>query len=132
MPWILIDAITHEVVSGPHAEEPQAEGAYSVLAAIGWQSTMAWSPAQRGFVDIATPALTLSRIAYQRLFTQAERIAIRGSTDPIVVDFRELAAIADTIDLSDPDVITGAEYLETLGLIGAGRAAHVLIGQSPA
>lgn len=75
---------------------------------------------------------SLSRIAYQRLFTQAERIAIRASTDPIVVDFRELAALAETIDLDDADVIAGTQYLESLDLIGSGRAAAILSGQPPA
>ena len=74
----------------------------------------------------------LSRLAFQKLFTQAERIAIRASADAAVVDFRELANLAEYIDLTDSDVVTGTQYLETLALIAEGRAGQVLAGQAPA
>ena len=51
---------------------------------------------------------------------------------PAVVDFRELANLAEYIDLTDSDVVTGTQYLETLALIAEGRAGQVLAGQAPA
>lgn len=131
MAWLLIDSTNHQIVSGPHADEPSAEGAYAVMVAIGWPEAVAWVPERQGFVDVAPPVTTMSRLAFQKLFTQAERIAIRASADPAVIDFRELALLAEFIDLADGDVATGTHYLETLALIDEGRAAQVLAGQTP-
>lgn len=126
--WLLIDAATHEVVSGPHDEEPAPrDGEYAAIVMAGWPDTATWSPELGGFVRPPAPP-TLTPLAFQRLFTQAERIAIRTSPDPIVQDFMALAALALDIDLSDADVMMGVGYLETLGLIGPGRAAAVLAG----
>lgn len=129
--WALIGA-DGSWVSGPLGTQPVAgEGQTVVAVPFGFPTSYTWDPSERGFVEVVAPTNVVSRLAYQRLFTQQERIAIRASSDPIVVDFRELAALPDTIDLADPDVMGGTRYLEQLNLIAAGRATTILAGSSP-
>ncbi|PTD19890.1 hypothetical protein [Sphingomonas fennica] len=128
MPWIVIDAETKALVSGPHADAPEVdEGRESWPAPPEFPALMFWDPVALAFRDIVPlTGRILSPLAYQRRFTQAERIAIRGSADPAVIDWHALAMIATEIDLTDPDVVAGTNYLEAIGLIGAGRAAEIL------
>lgn len=117
----------NEWVSGPHGETPSPDDGQRVeVIALGFPETAAWSQSLNGFVDIEEPSTQLTKLAFQRRFTLAERIAVRGSNDPIVVDYRELSTLAEGIDLSDADVIAGINYLELIGLLNAGRAAEIL------
>lgn len=68
----------------------------------------------------------LTKLQFLRRFTTAERIAIRASTNPVIVDFMQLLDLALDVRLDDPDTVTGVQYLESLTLIGAGRAAEIL------
>lgn len=68
----------------------------------------------------------LTKLQFLRRFTAYERIAIRASSNPIIVDFMSLLDLALDVRLDDPDTIAGVNYLETLELIGAGRAAEIL------
>lgn len=70
-------------------------------------------------------------LSFLSLFTQAEQAAIVSSADAQVRLFCLMAAGASFVDLTDPRVVTGTNQLETLGLIGKGRAAQVLAGQVP-
>lgn len=67
-------------------------------------------------------------VTFKLLFTAPERVAIKSSTDPIVQDFYEL--IQDTrlqnVDLGLQSTIDALEYLESEGLISAGRADEIL------
>lgn len=67
-------------------------------------------------------------LTFMRRFTMAERIAIRSAatTDPMIADLMAMQAAATYIDLDDPDTQAGVAYLESLGIIAAGRAAQVL------
>ncbi|SNS53019.1 hypothetical protein SAMN06295912_108110 [Sphingomonas laterariae] len=124
MTYALISSVTGEWLSGPHVEEPvPSAGEEIVLVAAGYPDRCYWDAAGRGFVFYE---VTITPLAYQRRFSQAERIAIRASDNAAVIDWRELAALASEIDLTDADVVAGTNYLETLGLIGTGRAAEIL------
>lgn len=68
----------------------------------------------------------LTKLQFLRRFTTAERIAIRSSTNPVIVDFMQLLDLAQDVRLDDPDTVAGVNYLETLTLIGEGRAAEIL------
>jgi len=70
----------------------------------------------------------ITKLSFLQRFTQEERIAIRTSTDPIVVDFLELLSMAQDVDTAYPDTIAGVNYLESTGLVGEGRAAEILKG----
>ncbi|MCA6276598.1 MAG: hypothetical protein IM662_02415 [Phenylobacterium sp.] len=75
----------------------------------------------------------LNKIDFLRLFTQAERIAIReaAADNPLISDYQHMLDAATVVRLSDPDIQTGVPLLELGGLIGAGRAAQILAGQAP-
>jgi hypothetical protein len=72
-------------------------------------------------------------VDFLRLFTQAERIAIRQAAklNPVVEDYQAILDAATIIRLSDEDIQDGIPELEDAGLIGPGRAAQILAGESP-
>ena len=76
----------------------------------------------------------LSRLEFMRLFTQAERVAIKdfalGTTAQAkaVRDFMYMMELAGEISLDDADTVQGCNFLENRSLIAAGRAAEILNG----
>lgn len=70
--------------------------------------------------------MQLTKLKFLRRFTAEERIAIRASTSPVIVDFMSLLDLAQDVRLDDPDTIQGVRYLESLDLISAGRAEEIL------
>ena len=79
------------------------------------------------------PVDELNKIDFLRLFTQAERIAIReaAAVNPLIADYQHMLDAATVVRLSDPDMQTGIPLLELGGLIGVGRAAQILAGEAP-
>lgn len=79
------------------------------------------------------PVDELNKVDFLRLFTQAERIAIRqaAKVNLVVEDYQAMLDNAEIIRLSDPDIQAGVPLLEGAGLIGPGRAAQILAGESP-
>lgn len=78
---------------------------------------------------------TLTKYAFRKLFTQSERIAVDNaqSNAAIPAQYKAvLLTIAKDMELSaevqldNPDTIAGVGFLQTLGLIGPGRAAMIL------
>lgn len=73
-----------------------------------------------------------SAFDFYRKFSSAERIAIRTrtNTDPIAEDIYSTlnAAIASGANIrdDDPDTTNGLAYLESVGVLAAGRAAEIL------
>lgn len=68
----------------------------------------------------------ISRTDFLRRLTTQERIAIRGSTDPVIVDFYDLLQASPEINLKDPLTSQGLDYLTSAGLLASGRAAQIL------
>ena len=68
----------------------------------------------------------LTQLEFLRRFTSAERIAAKASRDPVVEDFIYLLTLADNVRLDDEDTIAGVRYLESIGLLGAGRSEAIL------
>ncbi len=127
MAWALIRTADQVWLSGPHEAEPTpAAGEETLVIALGWPDTCEWSPSRGGFVDVVVARQTLTRLQFQRRFTIEERIAIRASTDPLVIDYRELCSVAEDIELTDADVVAGITYLEAEAVIASGRAAEIL------
>lgn len=93
---------------------------------------------------VTPPAPVISPVQFKLLFTSAERIAIkafRAGTAPETADARAVIddwyEIVDDPRLTEVDLglsgtIEGVNYLETLKLIGTGRAAEILAAQTPA
>ena len=78
----------------------------------------------------------LTKWAFRSLFTLAERVACDSAQDnpAIPAEYRAVLrtmnldfAAAEEIDPSLPSVQEGVRLLETLGLIGAGRADDILL-----
>ena len=70
----------------------------------------------------------LNFLQFMALFTPTEQAAIAMSSDPQVRIFIMMATGASQIDLTDDRVITGVNYLASIGLIAAPRVARVLSG----
>ena len=80
------------------------------------------------------PVDELHKVDFLRLFTQAERIAIRqaAKVNQVVEDYQDMLEVSpEKVRLSDPDIQEGVPELEDAGLIGPGRAAQILSGESP-
>lgn len=79
------------------------------------------------------PAATypkVSPVEFKLLFTSAERIAIKASTDAVVLDFMEIVndPRLTTVDLGLASTQQGVAYLASVGLIGEARVAEILAG----
>ena len=79
------------------------------------------------------PVDELNKVDFLRLFTQAERIAIRQAATayPTIADYQDMIDAATMVRLSDPDMQMGVPMLELGGLLGTGRAAQILAGVKP-
>lgn len=73
-----------------------------------------------------SPNFTLTKLEFLRRFAAEERIAIRASTDPVIVDFLHLLDLAQEVRLDDADTQAGVRHLESVGLLAAGRAEAIL------
>lgn len=78
------------------------------------------------WVKAPRPSVPISKLAFLRRFTAPERIVIRASADPIIVDFMGLLDMASEVVLDDPDTIAAVGYFEQQGLLAAGRAEEIL------
>jgi hypothetical protein len=83
---------------------------------------------------------SVTKYQFRQLFTVNERIAIdnAGANTAIPANYRAMLVtimkdleLSQTVILNNPAVSQGVHFLETLGLIGAGRAARILSNQPP-
>lgn len=79
-------------------------------------------------VEAPAPNTILSRFAFRNLFTLAEKQTIYAEADTniIVKIFLDEITVAENVDLANEATIVGVNYLESQGLIAAGRAAEIL------
>jgi len=77
-----------------------------------------------------TPPPKVSVIEYKMLFTSAERIAVKASADPVIIDLQELMNDPRTanVDLALQSISDALDYMTYLGLIAVGRKAEILTG----
>ena len=70
----------------------------------------------------------ITAVQFMRRFTVEERIAIRASRvgNPILDDFFDLLVVAGTVTPTDPDMVSGVNYLAQVGLITPGRVSELL------
>lgn len=78
---------------------------------------------------VIPPKVTV--IEYKMLFTSAERIAVKASADPVIIDLQELMNDPRTVnvDLSLQSISDALDYMTAIGLIAAGRKAEILTGE---
>lgn len=79
-----------------------------------------------GDINNEVSITSFTQLEFLRKFTAEERISIRSSIDPMVIDFLYLLDLAQDISLLDPDTIAGVNYCESIGLLAEGRAAQIL------
>lgn len=85
------------------------------------------SAGKRGNVIPQETAIRVISIrAFMQRFNQSERIAIRNSTDDIVIDIHEDLKMALYVNLDDDDTGQALDYLTSVGLIEASRKAEIL------
>jgi hypothetical protein len=101
----------------------------------GWDGTTLTKPAPPVPAPTPTPEAPkppkVTVIEYKMLFTSAERIAVKASLDPIIVDLQELMNDPRTVnvDLSLQSISDALDYMTALGLIAEGRKEQILTGQ---
>jgi hypothetical protein len=75
------------------------------------------------YVRVIVP---VTRLEFLRRFTPEQRIAIRASNDPLIIDGRELLDMATDVSADDPDTILYVRYLQQQGFISAEDADRIL------
>lgn len=68
----------------------------------------------------------LTRREFLLKFSLAERIAIRASTDPVVLDIMNMLDLASYVKLTDVSTQQSVGYLASVGLILPGRVQEIL------
>lgn len=93
------------------------------------QVEIGWTFADGKFTKSTKPPI-VSVIEYKMLFTSAERIATKLSTDPVIVDLQELMNDPRTknVDLSLQSISDALDYMTSKGILAAGRKAEILTG----
>jgi hypothetical protein len=86
-------------------------------------NTYEWSPAAEAFVLAATH---VTKLGFLNRFTMEERINIRASQNPIVIDIMNLLEVAENVSLTDPTTINSIGYLAYVGLLAPNRVAEIL------
>lgn len=90
----------------------------------------AWDVASKTVISVTPPPppKPISTGKWILRFTPQEFQAINASTDAMVQQFMYALNHTTDLDLSDPDMVNGVNYLVSLNLLGAARAAAVLAG----
>lgn len=85
--------------------------------------------------------LTITKYEFRKLFTFEERVAIDNAPTntnlpanvrAVLTTMNIDLTVSGTVEMYNSDVISGVNFLETVGLIAPGRAVQVLANQPPA
>lgn len=89
-----------------------------------------WNPVTRLFDPPPPPPNILTPSGFKQRFTQAERVAIRAAadSDTVIDDLLDILATAQDVDMADPNVTGGLDYMESQGLITATRKDEIING----
>ena len=85
-----------------------------------------WNKDAMNFTPPVPNEKIVTKLQFLTLFTTEERIAIRNSVDPIVVDFMEMLQMAENIDLYNSTTQQGIGYLSMIGLIAPERVSEII------
>ena len=128
---ILGGVVVNVILADPSTFSP-GDGSLIVASAT---AQVGWTFADGAFTPDVAPVVHqttgLSFLQFMALFTSAEQAAIVGSTDTQVKLFLLMATGAGALDLTNPEVVGGVDYLASINLIAAARAAAILSGAPP-
>ena len=98
----------------------------------GWDGATLSKPDRTPPAPVLPPKV-LSRVQFKLLFTPAERIAVRTSTDPGVQDWYDILQDPqfDGVDLGSASTGRAMAYLEAQGILTTERKAAILAGEQP-
>lgn len=84
-----------------------------------------WNTATRQFEDVIAP---VTKLEFLTRFTPTERVNIRSSqaTDLIIDDFMKMLEISQEVDLRNPMVEQGLNYLVYKNLLTSDRVSKIL------
>jgi len=86
---------------------------------------------ERVWVDdtpIEVPAIRIITVrAFMQRLLQSERIALRASTDDMIVDAMDDLRMSTYVNLDDNGMAAGLGYLVAQGLIAASQATDLLV-----
>lgn len=68
----------------------------------------------------------ITKRSFMQRFDQTERIAIRNSTDDVVIDIHEDLKMASNVDLDLVDTVNAVAYLDAQGLLTVKTQADLL------
>jgi len=68
----------------------------------------------------------ITKRAFMQRFTQAERIAIRASSDDIVIDIHEDLKATNHVELDLADTVNALAYLASVAILTSDRPAEIL------
>jgi len=109
-----------------------AAGLAKVAGLAPLDATHVWDALSKSVVVVAAPVVpnNIETWKFVLLFTPAEHAAIAASSDQRVTQFMMAVQVAQTINLNDPIVQGGVNYLVTAGLLTSANAALILSGQA--
>jgi hypothetical protein len=81
--------------------------------------------------EITTPVLEITKRAFMKRFTLTERIAIRKSTDDVIIDVYEDLKLASYVELNTQDVSDALNYMVSVGILESSRVDEMLVEGEP-
>jgi hypothetical protein len=114
-------------------------GVFSAAQSFAQESITASDPSVTAFLASLVPPPTLTFLQFMALFTAPEQAEIVNSADTKTRLFVLMATGSGGIQLSNPEVVAGINYLATAttstppgpGLLTPARAAQVIAGIAP-
>lgn len=105
----------------------------SVVVEVGWSCTVDTHGVATFAAPAGAPNLQLSAMQFYQVFTPAERVAIKGSADALVLDFWSTYNLAaqtnSTIDMNLSSIQQGVQHLRSQGILASDeRVTQVLAG----
>lgn len=136
----IVNGIAVDVIDGApdgrfHSQIAARFVAVGDQVVAGWQvdANGVWSAPSEPSVEVPAPESvtvrnTLTRLEFLRRFVLEERVAMRAAaqTDPVVADWWELLQLAQEVSVDDADTVAALAYLESQGILAAGRADAIL------
>jgi hypothetical protein len=114
-------------------------GVFSAAQSFAQESITASDPSVTAFLASLVPPPTLTFLQFMALFTAPEQAAMVNSADTQTKLFVLMATGSGGIQLGNPEVVAGINYLATPttatppgpGILTVARAAQVLAGTTP-